>query len=65
MGRTDTMKTDSFEGGMRRVNLYLEAGADAVIIFPNTLEEAKQAPKEAIGPLYHVNGIGTGSAVRY
>ena len=58
MGRTDAMKTESFEEGMRRVNLYLEAGADVVKIFPNTLEEAKQAPKEAIGPLYYVNGIG-------
>lgn len=58
MGRTDAMKTESFGEGMRRVNLYLEAGADVVKIFPNTLEEAKQAPKEAIGPLYYVNGVG-------
>jgi len=58
MGRTDAMKTDSFEEGIRRVNLYLEAGADVVKIFPNTLEEAKQAPREAIGPLYYVDGIG-------
>jgi 2-methylisocitrate lyase-like PEP mutase family enzyme len=58
MARTDAMKTDGFAEGMRRVNLYFEAGADVVKIFPNTLEEAKRAPSEAIGPLYYVNSIG-------
>lgn len=58
MARTDAMKTEGFEEGMRRVNLYLEAGADIVKIFPNTLDEAKRAPAEANGPLYYVNSIG-------
>ena len=58
MARTDAMKTEGFAEGIRRVNLYLEAGADVVKIFPNTQEEAKQAPREAIGPLYYVNGVG-------
>jgi len=58
MGRTDAMKTEGFKEGIRRVNLYLEAGADVVKVFPNTLEEAKQAPKEANGPLYYVNSVG-------
>jgi hypothetical protein len=29
-----------------------------VKIFPNTLDEAKLAPKKAKGPLYYVNGVG-------
>ncbi|MCJ7684195.1 MAG: isocitrate lyase/phosphoenolpyruvate mutase family protein [Desulfobacteraceae bacterium] len=51
MARTDAMKTEGFKEGIRRVNLYLEAGAEVVKVFPNTLEEARKAPKEANGPL--------------
>jgi methylisocitrate lyase len=58
MARTDAMKTEGYEEGIRRVNLYLEAGADVVKIFPNTEDEARRAPGEANGPLYYVNSIG-------
>ena len=58
MARTDVMKTHGWEEGVRRCNLYLEAGADLVKIFPNNLEEARRAPKEVNGPLYYVNSVG-------
>lgn len=58
MARTDAMKTEGYDEGIRRVNMFLEAGADVVKIFPNTLDEAKRASGETNGPLYYVNSIG-------
>ncbi|MEI8034214.1 MAG: isocitrate lyase/PEP mutase family protein [Betaproteobacteria bacterium] len=58
MGRTDAMKTEGFEEGVIRANMMLEAGADAVQIFPNTLEECRRAPKEIKGPIFYVNSEG-------
>jgi methylisocitrate lyase len=56
--RTDAMRTDGFAEGVRRANLYTEAGADMVMIFPNNLEEARQAPREIGAPLIYVNSEG-------
>lgn len=56
--RTDAMRTDGFAEGVRRGNLYMEAGADMIMIFPNTAEEARQAPREIRGPLIYVNSEG-------
>ena len=58
VGRTDAMRTHGFAEGVRRANLYAEAGADAIMLFPNTVEEAKQAPKEVRAPLNYVNADG-------
>ncbi len=58
IARTDAMRTDGFAEGVRRANLYLEAGADMAFIFPNTVEEARQAPKEIAGPLVYLNSDG-------
>ncbi|HEX2826301.1 MAG TPA: isocitrate lyase/PEP mutase family protein [Burkholderiales bacterium] len=58
MGRTDSMRTDGFREGVERANLYLEAGAEMVMIFPNTREEAIQAVKEIKGPLAYTNSEG-------
>jgi len=58
VARTDAMRTDGFAEGVRRANLYAEAGADMVMIFPNTDEEARQAPKEIRAPLVYVNSEG-------
>ena len=58
MGRTDAMKTDGFAEGVARANLYLEAGAEMVMIFPNTVEEARQAPREIKGLLAYTNSEG-------
>ena len=58
MGRTDAMATDGFAEGVARANLFLEAGADMVMIFPNSLEEARRAPREIKGPISFVNSEG-------
>jgi len=58
MGRTDAMKTNGFAEGVERANLYLEAGAEMVMIFPNTAEEARQAPREIKGLLAYTNSEG-------
>ncbi len=58
MARTDSMRTSGFREGVERANLYLEAGAEMVMIFPNTHEEARQAPKEIKGPLAYTNSEG-------
>ncbi len=58
MGRTDAMATDGFAEGVERANLFLEAGADMVMIFPNSLEEARRAPREIKGPISFVNSEG-------
>jgi methylisocitrate lyase len=56
--RTDSMRTHDYAEGIRRSNLYVEAGADMVMIFPNTVEEALKAPKEVRAPLIYVNSEG-------
>lgn len=56
--RTDAMRTDGFEEGVRRANLYVDAGADMVMLFPNTAEEARKAPAAVSAPLIFVNSEG-------
>jgi methylisocitrate lyase len=56
--RTDAMRTHDYAEGIRRANLYVEAGADMVMIFPNTKEEALRAPSEVKAPLIYVNSEG-------
>jgi methylisocitrate lyase len=58
IARTDTIRTHSFAEGIRRANLYAKAGADIVQLFPSTIEEARQVPKEVDVPLNFVNGTG-------
>ena len=58
MARTDSMRTDGYAEGIERANLYLEAGAEMVMIFPNTYEEARQAPREVKGLLAYTNSEG-------
>jgi methylisocitrate lyase len=57
-GRTDAMRTQNFGEGVRRANLFAEAGADYVEIYPNNLEEARRAPKEIHAPLHYTNSDG-------
>jgi methylisocitrate lyase len=58
IGRTDAMRTDDFAEGVARANLFLEAGVDMVMIFPNSVEEARRAPREIHGPICYVNSEG-------
>ncbi len=56
--RTDAMRTDGFGEAVRRANLYAEAGADMVMLFPNTAEEARKAPAAVKAHLIFVNSEG-------
>jgi len=58
MARTDAMHTDGFDEGVARANLYLEAGAEMVMIFPDAEDEARRAPREIKGPLAYTNSEG-------
>ena len=58
VGRTDAMRTDDVHEGIRRGNLYAEAGCDLVEVFPNTLEEARLIPMEVRAPVIYVNSPG-------
>lgn len=58
IARTDCMRTHGYEEGVRRANLYAEAGADMVMLFPNTDDEARRAPRDCKVPLVYVNSSG-------
>src|SRR5439155_11964430 len=58
IARTDSMRTDGYDEGVRRARLYAEAGADLVMLFPNTVEEARRAPRDCGVPLNYVNSPG-------
>jgi methylisocitrate lyase len=55
IGRTDTVKTHGINEGIRRSNLYCDAGSDMLMLFPNTVEEALRAAREIRAPLNYVN----------
>src|SRR3981081_2629055 len=56
--RTDATRTHDYAEGIRRARLYVQAGADMVMVFPNTAEEALQAPRDVPAPLIYVNSEG-------
>jgi methylisocitrate lyase len=58
IARTDTMRTNGYAEGVRRAQLYAEAGADMVMLFPNDAEEAARAPRDCGVPLIYVNSAG-------
>jgi 2-methylisocitrate lyase-like PEP mutase family enzyme len=51
IARTDALRTEGFDAAVRRCNLYREAGADMVFVFPANEEEARQLPKLIKGPV--------------
>ena len=58
IARTDAMRTEGYAEGVRRANLYAEAGADLVMLFPNTADEAERAPRDCKVPLVYVISSG-------
>jgi len=58
IARTDAMRTHGFAEGIARGNAYADAGADLVMCFPNTVEEARRAPGEIHAPVVYVNSQG-------
>jgi 2-methylisocitrate lyase-like PEP mutase family enzyme len=61
LGRTDTFTTEGSVEAIRRCNAMLEAGADAVTGFPNSMEEAAELPSKVNGPVFY--GCTHGSTV--
>jgi methylisocitrate lyase len=59
VARTDAMRTHDYDEGIRRARAYLEAGAEAILLFPNNEAETRAAPKDLPGvPLVYVNSTG-------
>jgi methylisocitrate lyase len=58
VARSDAMRTDGYAEGIRRANIYAAAGADLIMLFPNTADEARRAPKDVRAPLVYVNSEG-------
>lgn len=51
MARTGVVRHQGFEAGIERCSAYLDAGADAVMIFPRTPDEWQTAPTLLPGPV--------------
>jgi methylisocitrate lyase len=58
LARTDSMRTHGYDEAVRRANAYAKAGADLIMVFPNTLEETQRAPKDIEAPLVYVISHG-------
>jgi 2-methylisocitrate lyase-like PEP mutase family enzyme len=59
VGRTDAFRTVSFAEGVRRSNLYVEAGADMIMpSHVSTAEQVKQLPHEIHAPLNWTHSAG-------
>jgi methylisocitrate lyase len=56
--RTDAAITNGIEEAIRRANLYVEAGADMIMIFPSTVEDTRSAAQRIHAPLIYVNSEG-------
>lgn len=59
VARTDAMATDGYDEAIRRANLYREAGADMILCWPNSVEEAAAAPGDIHAPTIY--GISEGN----
>jgi methylisocitrate lyase len=59
VARTDAMRTDGYQAGIERARAYMAAGADMIMLFPNTEHETRRAPGDLPGvPLIYVNSEG-------
>lgn len=59
VARTDAMRTDGYDEGIRRAKAYADAGADLIMMFPNNEDETRRAPSDLPGiPLVYVNSEG-------
>ncbi len=59
IARTDAMRTDDYKEGINRAEAYVDAGAEMIMLFPNSAQEAERAPKDLPGiPLIYVNSTG-------
>ena len=57
--RTDAMRTHGYAEGIRRCNAYVQAGADMIMIFPDSDQDTKNARHDIPDvPLVYVNSTG-------
>jgi methylisocitrate lyase len=59
VARTDAMRTDGYAEGVRPANACAEAGAGLVMVFPNSVDEARRAPKDIRSPSRTSTAKGT------
>ena len=59
VARTDAMRTHGYAEAVRRCNAYVEAGADMIMIFPDSDEDTRNARRDIPDvPLVYVNSTG-------
>ena len=59
VGRTDAFRTVSFDEGIRRSNMYVEAGADMIMpSHTSTAEQVKRLPHEINAPVNWTHSAG-------
>jgi methylisocitrate lyase len=59
VARTDAIRTDGYDEGIRRAAACIEAGAEAIMIFPSDEDETRRVPQDLPGvPLVYVNSTG-------
>lgn len=59
VARCDAFRTDGYDEAIRRSHIYAEAGADALMIFPNDEDQTRRYPRDAPDiPLVYVNTAG-------
>jgi methylisocitrate lyase len=59
IARTDAFRTDGYDEAIRRGQALMDAGADMLMLFPNSGEDARRIPKDLPGvPLMFVNSEG-------
>jgi methylisocitrate lyase len=56
--RSDACRTHGLEEAIKRANAYVKAGAEVIMLFPNTREEAEVIPKRVQAPCEYVNSEG-------
>jgi methylisocitrate lyase len=58
IARTDAIRTEGYDEGVRRANALLGVGADLVMAFPDDEEQAAKLPADVEGPVVYVNSLG-------
>ncbi|HKQ01480.1 MAG TPA: isocitrate lyase/PEP mutase family protein [Actinomycetes bacterium] len=58
IARTDAIRTEGYNEGVRRANALFGAGADLVMAFPDDLDQAAKFPRDVDGPVVYVNSLG-------
>jgi len=58
IARTDSAHTHGLEEAVKRGNAYAKAGADMIMVFPDSPEQAEDLPRRIRAPIIYVNSPG-------